>query len=66
MKETNEQVHNKADETALNVQDLMNKSTTRPSCFSSCPARYQEDCQECHYVIECHTKFNELLFYGPE
>ena len=64
MKETNEQVHNKADLLSFSVQHLMNKSTTRPSCFSSCPARHIEDCSDCHFTNECHTEFNRALFYS--
>jgi hypothetical protein len=65
MQETNKQVNNKIDSPALSLHNLTNKLTTRPGCFSSRPARYDEDCQECHYRNECHTKFNEELFYGP-
>lgn len=59
-----EQVQNKSDNPLENDQQVMNKNTTRPSCFSSCPARYNEDCQDCHFTNECHTRFNEALFYG--
>ena len=64
MKETNEQVHNKAGFPRLSVETLTNKSTTRPSCYSSCPARHIEDCLDCHFTNECHAEFNRILFYS--
>ena len=66
MEETNKQVNNKIDSPALSLQDLTNKLGTRPSCFSTAPARYIEDCQECHYRNECHMKYNESIFYPPD
>jgi hypothetical protein len=65
MKKTSEQVQNKADDSSLSAPIVMNKTTTRPDCFSSQPARMIEDCQECHYINECHNRFQELCFYGP-
>jgi len=64
MKEMNEQVHNKTKDSGKSATHLMNKSTTRPECFSTLPARCHENCQECHYVNECHNRFNEILFYS--
>ena len=64
MKETNEQVNNKAEDLVLDVVTLMNKRTTRPSCFSSCPARHIEDCLDWHCTNECHAEFNRIRFYS--
>jgi hypothetical protein len=64
MLNSSEQVGNKCSNPPENEQLLMNKITTRPSCFSTQPARHIEDCQECHYTNECHAQFNHDLFYG--
>lgn len=66
MKQSVEQEQNKSDNTPASAVNITNKKATRPTCYSTAPARYCEDCQDCHFIFECHTKYNELLFYGPE
>ena len=64
METMSKQEHNKAETLGEIIQAEMNKSTTRPSCFSSCPARHIEACSDCHFTNECHAEFNRILFYS--
>jgi hypothetical protein len=64
METMSEQVNDKTKDSGKSAVHLTNKSTTRPSCFSSCPARHIEDCLDCHFTNECHAEFNRILFYS--
>jgi len=66
MQEINKQVTSKTVDPLLSHSDLMNSSTTKPSCFSKWPGRSMECGAECSLVNECHSEFQRKLFYGEE